>query len=45
MKIFRKVFSKVFRKVFDEDAQQSNLETEDGYNLLQENGELILLED
>lgn len=45
MKIFRGVFSKVFRKVFNEDAQQENLETEDGFNLLQENGDLILLED
>lgn len=44
MDIIRPVFRKVFRKVFNEDEQQGNLETEDGFNLLQENGELILLE-
>jgi hypothetical protein len=41
IKIFRTVFNKVFIKVFERDLGEFNLETEDGFNLLQENGFLI----
>jgi len=43
--VFSTIFGKVFRKIFDADVQFGNLETEDGFNLLQEDGGLILLED
>lgn len=42
-KIFDPVFRKIFRKVFDGDQQYYNLETEDGYNLLQEDGSFIIV--
>jgi hypothetical protein len=41
IKVFRTVFNNVFIKVFERDLGESNLETEDGFNLLQENGFLI----
>jgi len=41
IKVFRTVFNKVFIKVFERDLGEFNLETEDGFNLLQENGFLI----
>ena len=40
-RIFDPVFNKVFRKTVDSDREFVNLETEDGFNLLQENGSLI----
>ena len=43
MKVFRKVFDKVFRKVFDTDLDVDNLLLENGFNLLQEDGNLITL--
>lgn len=42
--IFQPIFDNVFRNIFDADPRVGNLETEDGFNLLQENGDLILLE-
>lgn len=42
--IFRPIFQNVFVKIFDADEHFGNLETEDGFNLLQESGDLILLE-
>jgi hypothetical protein len=44
IKVFRTVFSKVFTKVFERDLGEFNLETEDGFNLLQEDGSLIRIE-
>jgi hypothetical protein len=41
IKVFRTVFNNVFIKVFERDLGEFNLETEDGFNLLQENGFLI----
>ena len=41
--IFRSVFRKVFVNIFNRDVDQGILETEDGFNLLQEDGSLILL--
>ena len=42
--IFReRVFNKIFRPVFDDDPSFDNLETEDGFNLLQESGDFILV--
>lgn len=43
--IFQPIFDNIFRNIFDVDPRVGNLETEDGFNLLQENGDLILLED
>jgi hypothetical protein len=43
-KVFRPVLNQVFTKTFDADDTFDNLETEDGFNLLQENGDLIILE-
>jgi hypothetical protein len=43
-RIFQPVLEQVFKKVFDADRTFANLETEDGFNLLQENGGLIILE-
>ena len=43
-KVFHKVFEQVFVRVFEADRAFHNLETEDGFNLLQENGDLIILE-
>lgn len=43
--IIQPIFRKIFRRIFDSDIHWGNLETEDGFNLLQENGDLILLED
>lgn len=40
-KAFRKVFGKVFIRVFERDAGVFNLELENGFNLLQEDGSLI----
>lgn len=42
--IFNPIFRKIFRKVFNTDPHFDNLETEDGFNLLQEDGSLIILE-
>lgn len=42
--IFQPIFRKIFRKIFDADQHFGNLETEDGFNLLQEDGSLINLE-
>jgi peptidoglycan biosynthesis protein MviN/MurJ (putative lipid II flippase) len=42
--IFReKAFNKIFSPVFDKDPSANNLETENGFNLLQENGDFILI--
>lgn len=42
--IFReKTFNKIFRPIFYRDSSVNNLETEDGFNLLQENGDFILV--
>lgn len=38
------IFQPIFDNIFDVDLQVGNLETEDGFNLLQENGDLILLQ-
>jgi hypothetical protein len=43
IRILHPIFHKVFRKVFNADIHFGNLETEDGFNLLQEDGNLILL--
>tara|TARA_S200002703_G_C3800562_1_gene247386 strand:+ start:4087 stop:4218 length:132 start_codon:yes stop_codon:yes gene_type:complete len=43
MKILRPIFGKIFFQVFNTDLKEDNLETEDGFNLLQENGDLIVL--
>jgi hypothetical protein len=43
-RVLQPVFEQVFKKVFDADRTFVNLETEDGFNLLQENGDLIILE-
>jgi len=43
-KVLHKVFEQVFVRVFEADRTFHNLETEDGFNLLQENGDLIVLE-
>lgn len=43
-KVLQPVFTQVFKRVFESDDAVSNLETEDGFNLLQENGDLIILE-
>jgi hypothetical protein len=42
--ILSPIFNKIFRSIFDADIHFGNLETEDGFNLLQENGSLINLE-
>ena len=39
--VFRTVFSKIMIKVVDRDAAVFNLETQDGFNLLQEDGSFI----
>lgn len=41
--ILKPVFEQVFKRVFESDDSVDNLETEDGFNLLQENGDLINL--
>lgn len=41
--IFRKVFDKVMFKVFDTDLAEDNLLMENGFALLQEDGDLIVL--
>lgn len=43
MKILKPIFSKIFFQVFNTDLKEDNLETENGFNLLQENGDLIVL--
>jgi hypothetical protein len=43
-KVFQPVFEQVFIRVFESDDAVGNLETEDGFNLLQENGDLLILE-
>lgn len=43
-KVFQPVLKQVFTETFDADDTFDNLETEDGFNLLQENGSLIILE-
>lgn len=43
-KVFQPVFSQVIQNVYEADQTFDNLETEDGFNLLQENGSLIILE-
>jgi hypothetical protein len=43
IRILHPIFHKIFRKVFNADIHFGNLETEDGFNLLQEDGNLILL--
>ena len=42
--VLQPVFTQVLKRVFESDDSVSNLETEDGFNLLQENGGLIILE-
>ena len=43
-KILQPVFEQVFKTVYEADQTYFNLETEDGFNLLQENSNLILLD-
>lgn len=43
-KILQPVFEQVFKTVYEADQTYFNLETEDGFNLLQEDGNLILLD-
>jgi hypothetical protein len=43
-KVLQPVLEQVFRFVFEADQTYYNLETEDGFNLLQENGNLIKLD-
>ena len=43
-KVFQPVLQKVIERVMEADETFDNLETEDGFNLLQENGDLIILE-
>ena len=43
-KILQPVFEQVFKTVYETDQTYFNLETEDGFNLLQEDGNLILLD-
>jgi hypothetical protein len=42
-KILQPVFKQVIERVIESDNSVDNLETEDGFNLLQENGDLINL--
>ena len=41
--VFQMIFRKVFFRVIEHDAGVYNLETEDGFNLLQEDSSLINL--
>lgn len=41
--IFRPIFQRIFQTIFPQDETASNLLMEDGFNLLQEDGGLILL--
>lgn len=41
--IFRPVFDRIFQGVFDMDLGRNNLLTEDGFALLQQDGDYILL--
>jgi len=43
-KILQPVFKQVIERVMETDDSVNNLEMEDGFNLLQENGDLINLE-
>jgi hypothetical protein len=43
-KILQPVFEQVFKTVYEADQTYFNLETEDGFNLLQEDGNLIILD-
>jgi hypothetical protein len=43
IRIFHPIFHKIFRNIFNADINFSNLETENGFNLLQENESLINL--
>ena len=43
-KVLQPVFEQVFKNVYEADQTFYNLETEDGFNLLQEDGNLILLD-
>jgi hypothetical protein len=43
-KILQPVFKQVIKRVMETDDSVNNLEMEDGFNLLQENGDLINLE-
>jgi hypothetical protein len=44
IRILHPIFHKIFNRVFNADIHFGNLETEDGFNLLQEDGSLINLE-
>jgi hypothetical protein len=43
-KILQPVFSQVIKNVYEADQTYFNLELENGFNLLQESGDLIILE-
>ena len=43
-KVLQPVFEQVFKRPFEADQTFYNLETEDGFNLLQEDGGLIILD-
>jgi hypothetical protein len=43
-KVFEPVFSQVIKNVYEADETYFNLELENGFNLLQESGDLIILE-
>jgi len=43
-KILQPVFKQVIKRVMETDDSVNNLEMENGFNLLQENGDLINLE-
>lgn len=43
-KVLQPVFGFVLKEVFDADQTFYNLEMEDGFNLLQEDGNLIILD-
>lgn len=43
-KVLQPVFEQVFIRVFESDDAVGNLVTENGFNLLQENGDLLILE-
>lgn len=43
-KTLQPVFEQVFKTVYEADQTYFNLETEDGFNLLQENKNLIILD-
>jgi hypothetical protein len=43
-KILQPVFKQVIERVMETDDSVNNLEMENGFNLLQENGDLINLE-